>query len=353
MDFWKPSEPFEPAPGLRSGHAQTIFAHFFRGRTPVPGLRRERFTTSDGDFVDVDRLPGERGAPLLFVLHGLEGSSEAGYVRELLRLAAARGWGAAAMSFRSCTGPNRRLRSYHAGDTGDARELLARLRERDAAGGPVVGVGFSLGGNVLTKLLAEDGDAALLDAGVAVSAPFDLAGAAAAIDTAPGLGAVYRLRFVLQLRAKALAKARAHGRPGDAPARYDLARARRTLSLRAFDDAWTARVHGFGSADGYYATCATAHRLGAVRRPLLLLHAEDDPLVPGRLFPSEQLGGNPLLSGLLTRHGGHVGFVAGNALAPRFWAEQTALDFLAAAIDPLRASRVARSTPTPPVAPTR
>lgn len=312
-------DSFVPARGLESGHAQTIFAHFFRRPRP-PALVRERWELADGDFVDVDRLPADPAAPHVLVLHGLEGSSQASYVLEVLAGAAARGWGALALNFRSCTGPNRLLRSYHAGDTGDAREVAARLRER--VRGPLGAVGFSLGGNVLVKLLAETGDAAPVDAAVAVSAPLDLARCAEALD-APGLNAVYRVRFVWQLRQKAIAKARRH--PSDA---YDVRRATRTLSLREFDDAWTAPVHGFAGARGYYAAASTAARLGEVRRPLLLLTAADDPMIPSSAFPMAAARANPRVTPILTRHGGHVAFVGGSVRRPSFWAEATALDYL-------------------------
>jgi hypothetical protein len=321
IQSFRPSRPFVPARGVNGGHAQTIFGHVARPRKPAPGLVRETMPTADGDRIVVERIAADPAAPHLLALHGLEGGPDAGYVRELGRAAAARGYGLVALGFRSCGDDNQLLRSYHGGDTGDALAVVAALRRQ--VHGPIVGVGFSLGGNVLVKLLADGGDEAPLCAGVAISAPLDLDASAAALDEASGLTTIYRNRFVRQMRKKALRKARRHAGP------YDLERTRRARTLREFDDAWTAPVHGFGDVDRYYATCSSAAHLDAIRRPLLLLAAHDDPLVPGRLFPSERAARNPWLRVVLTAHGGHVGFATGSALRPRWWAEATAIEFVA------------------------
>src|SRR5262249_58164659 len=118
----------------------------------APPLVRERWNTPDGDFVDVDFLPASPAALHLLVLHGLEGSAKSSYVAELLRGAHRRGWGAAALNFRSCSGEQNRLaRFYHSGDTADALFVASRLRARIT--GPLFGVGFSLGAHVLPFLL--------------------------------------------------------------------------------------------------------------------------------------------------------------------------------------------------------
>jgi len=121
---------YAPARWLRGGHAMTVFASVARP-FPRPRARRERWELPDGDFVDVDRYAPSRaapGAPLLLVLHGLEGSSRAPYVRGLVALALARGVGAAALNFRGCSGvPNRLARSYHSGETADLAAALDRL----------------------------------------------------------------------------------------------------------------------------------------------------------------------------------------------------------------------------------
>ncbi len=317
---FQPTEPFLPARGLRNPHAQTVYASLARS-SRTPAIVRERWETPDGDFVDVDVLEGAtKDAPALLILHGLEGSSRSGYVTAILRGAAGTGYGAYALNFRSCSGePNRLPRSYHSGATEDPAWALQRLRER--VSGPLHGVGFSLGGNVLLMLLAEQGERCLLSRAVTVSAPFDLSRCVLELDRQrDGWALLYRARFLRTLKQKALAKAAAH-EGALSPARIAAAK-----SLRDFDDAVTAPLHGYASAEDYYVRCSSAAVLDRIRRPTLLINALDDPFCPFEAPPSARQ--NPLLEVLSTRQGGHVGFVAGSLWRPRFWAEAQALAFL-------------------------
>ena len=315
------AEAFRPAWGTSGPQRQTVLAFLLR-RPASPPLRRERLTTPDEDFLDLDWLEARAERPHVLILHGLEGSAGAGYVRATLREVAARGWGAVAMSWRSCSGePNRALRSYSSGETGDPRFVLRHLR---AAGvrGPLLAIGFSLGANALLKMLAEDGERTLLDAGVAVSAPFDLDACANALDTPFGPAAIYRRHFLHTLKWKALAKLRAHPSSG-----LDAQAVRAARRLRAFDDAFTAPSNEYRDAEDYYARAASGPVLGAIRRPVLCISAEDDPMIPAATLPPPVPG--PYLRWLRTARGGHVGFLAGSLLRPRWWAEAQAVAFLA------------------------
>jgi hypothetical protein len=320
------SEVFRPAWGASGAQRQTLLAYLLRRPRPPP-LRRERVTTPDGDFLDLDWLEAPSERPHVLVLHGLEGGPEAGYVRATLREVAAHGWGAVAMAWRGCSGePNRALRSYTSGETGDPRFVLRHLRSAGVRG-PLLGVGFSLGGNALLKLLAEDGARALLDAAVAVSAPFDLDACARALDAPFGRAALYRRHFLLTLRRKALAKLRAHPTSG-----LDARAVRAARRLRTFDDAFTAPSNGYRDAADYYARASSGPVLGAIRRPVLCISAEDDPMIPGDSLPPAVPG--PYLRWVRTAHGGHVGFLGGSLFRPRWWAEARAVGFLATQVHP-------------------
>jgi hypothetical protein len=300
--------PFRPARFLASAHAQTIAAHFLRS-TRSPPVRRERWTTPDGDFVDADVLDG--GPAQVLILHGLEGSSRAGYVVECLRQAARRGWGAVALNFRGCSGEaNLLARSYCSGDYGDALFALQRMK-----GSPRFAVGFSLGGNVLLKLLAERHDEARVDAAAAISVPFDLHACARALDSGGPLMRVYQVRFLRTLKAKALEKAARHPDSGLDPQRIRAAR-----GIVGFDEVVTAPLYGLRGAAEYYAWASSGPRLKDLRTRTLLISAEDDPLAPASLLPAVD---NPAIEKLVTPHGGHCGFVAEGGA---FWAEARAFE---------------------------
>ena len=311
---------YQPARWLISPDLMTVFGPLFRRGPRVP-VTRERWELSDGDFIDVDRMSGPAGAPLLLALHGLEGSSSAHYVRGLLAQARRRGWRALALNFRGCSGDmNRLVRSYHSGETGDLDELVRRARgESDR----IVLAGCSLGGNVLVKWLGEQGDGAPREvkAAAALCVPFDLALCAQTLD-GPGFWRfVYRTRFLRSLKRKSLEKLARF--PGAA----DDARVRQARTLFEFDDALTARVHGFEDARDYYAQSSSGSFVERVRVPLLLLSAADDPFIPARCIPRVT---NPRVELEISPHGGHLGFVEGPIWNPRFYAERRAVEFLEA-----------------------
>ena len=302
----------------------------FRRSTDVPYCR-VRWTTPDGDFLDLDFVDGPVNSPQLLVLHGLEGSSKRKYVRGLLSLARARGWRGVALNFRSCTGtPNRAARLYHSGETGDLDWVIGELTKREP-GAAILPVGVSLGGNVLLKWLGEEGDRAPdeVRAAVAISAPFDLA--ASAEKMSRGLGRVYSSFFLRALKAKATAKAQLY------PELLDRKAIRKARNWRAYDDAVTAPLHGFEDAEDYWARSSSISYLDRIRRPVLLIGAQDDPFVPATSLPEELAGRSEWLEGEFTPRGGHVGFVAG-ALPWRavYWAEQRAVAFLAEFVPTIR-----------------
>ncbi|BDG07923.1 YheT family hydrolase [Anaeromyxobacter paludicola] len=317
---------FSPARWLPGPHFQTIWSSL--GRRPVRlDSVMERLELADGDFVDVERFAGPSpDAPVLVACHGLEGSSRAVYVRGLVREALSRGLAAAALNFRGCSGePNRLPRFYHSGDTGDLAALVARLRA-ERPGRAILLAGFSLGGNVVAKYLAEGGDALPPEvrAGAVISVPFDLARCAAAIDAPGAMQRIYRERFLRMLRAKAAEKARRF--PGAAD--WDAVRRARTFS--EFDGRLTAPLHGFASAADYWARSSSGPLLAGVRRPLLALSSIDDPIAPGACLPLAAARANPAVSLRVLPAGGHVGFVGGSPWRPAFWAEAEAARWLAA-----------------------
>jgi predicted alpha/beta-fold hydrolase len=312
---------------LPNRHLMTIYASVARLPLRLPA-RRERWELPDGDFLDVDRLDAPAGAPLVIVCHGLEGSSRAGYVRGVLAGLRAHGLAALAMNFRSCSGePNRLLRSYHSGETGDLAHVIDRVRA-EQPGRSLALCGFSLGGNVITKYLGERGPAAPSEirAAAVISVPFDLDGCCSALD-GPGVAAwIYRERFLRQLRGKALGKAKRFGE-------LDAGRARAARTLREFDDAVTAPVHGFASAADYYARSSSAGFLDRVSRPLLAIHAEDDPFIPPATVPRDALAANRHITFESSAQGGHVAFVHGPPWRPRRHAESRAVAFLATQLE--------------------
>ena len=316
--------PFHAPRWLRGPHAQTVGGKLLRRDPGVP-LERERLTLPDGDFVDMDLGPEPRGvgprAPLAVVLHGLEGSAQRLYMRntyaELLR----RGVRPVGLNFRSCSGePNRAARMYHSGETTDLAAVVAHLRDA-FPGRPIAGIGFSLGGNVLLKHLGERGGDAALAAAAAVSVPYDLSAGANALEKGV-MSRVYNAYFLRMLRGKMRAKQALLSELVDVPVTL------RARTLRQFDEAATAPLHGFADAEDYYARSSSGPFLARICVPTLLLHSFDDPFLPPDRVPVHAADANPWIVPAFADTGGHVGFVEGTPRRPRFWAEEEAARFV-------------------------
>ncbi|WP_295855083.1 alpha/beta fold hydrolase [uncultured Xylophilus sp.] len=300
---------------LPGGNLQTIWAALYARRGPrtPPVYRRERWDTPDGDFIEVDFLQPAAGAPapastapLLVLFHGLEGSSRSHYAEALAHQAQQRGWAFAVPHFRGCGGSlNRAPRAYHSGDFEEIGWVLQRMGARHA--GPRIAVGVSLGGNALLRWAEEAGESARAQvrAVAAVSAPLDLAAGAAAIGRGFNRH-VYTRMFLATMKPKALQKLAQH------PGLFDAAALHAARDLHAFDDVFTAPLHGFRDAADYWARCSAGPHLGRIRVPALVLNARNDPFVPAASLPSAAPGVHgPQVEVWRPATGGHVGFPRG------------------------------------------
>jgi predicted alpha/beta-fold hydrolase len=296
---------------LPGGHLQTIVAALATrhlGTLSRPAYRRERWTTPDGDFVDADwqDVPGDAGAetPLLVLFHGLEGSSASHYALAFAAAARARGWRFVVPHFRGCSGEiNRAPRAYHSGDYEEIGWMLAQAQA--AHRGPLVAVGVSQGGNALLRWAEEAGDSAArtVRAVAAVCSPLDLAAGGHAI----GRGfnrQVYTRMFLRSMRPKALLKWAQY------PGLFDRERLLAARNLYAFDNVFTAPLHGFRDTDDYWSRASAKPHLARIRISTLVVNALNDPFVPATSLPRpHEIGRHVTL--WQPAHGGHVGFPAG------------------------------------------
>ncbi len=290
---------------LPGGHLQTIWPAVYGHRPvpPLPAYRRERWRTPDDDFIDVDRLQGSPGQPLLVLFHGLEGSSASHYAQAFADFARQRNFAFAVPHFRGCSGElNRGPRAYHSGDFEEIGWILARLRREHQ--GPLLAVGVSLGGNALLRWAEEMGEQAarFVTALASVSAPLDLAASGQAI----GRGfnrLVYTRRFLSTMKPRALQKLAQY--PGLFKADALLA----ARDLYEFDNVFTAPLHGFKNTDDYWARASAKPRLQQIRIPALVLNACNDPFVPAQSLPHAMPGDWVTL--WQPAQGGHVGFPKG------------------------------------------
>ena len=311
--------PFVPF--FRNPHLLTIAGNYWRRgaderRFPVES---KFYQTEPGVQVLVhSQSPASEPVARLILVHGLEGSSAAGYARSLAQAALEAGCATYRFNMRSCGGTEhlsgRTL--YHSGQTSDLLAVIQQI-PRDV---PTFLAGFSLGGNVVLKLAGELGNSASgLIAGVmATSTPIDLAACVRQLDKPSNL--IYARRFVTRLKERVRAKERL------TPGIFDLSGLDLVRNIYDFDHRFTAQAFGFGSADNYYATQSSNQFLERIRIPTLLVQAKDDPLIPFAVYDHPAFSTNPNLRLLAVEHGGHLGFIA--KTKPRFWLDQVLVNWM-------------------------
>lgn len=299
-----PIQTYRAPNWLPGGHLQTIYASLFI-RGPSLTYRRERLELADGDFLDFDWVDGIAGAPVVVLFHGLEGSADSHYARDLMATVKARGWHGVVAHFRGCSGEDNRLpRAYFAGDSEDIETILRHVKSRHTDA-PVYAVGVSLGGNALLKWLGEQGAGAcgLVECAAGVSAPVDLTAAGNALDRGFNRR-VYTARFLATLKKKALKKARQF--PGTLDAKAISA----ATTFREFDTLVTARLHGFRDAEDYWFKVSSKPLLKSITVPTLVINAKNDPFLPASALPMAAD-----ISSAITieqpETGGHVSFPSG------------------------------------------
>lgn len=309
-------------PFFKNPHLATIAGNYWarpksERRWPVePVLYR---TEPDVQVLVHSQRPEGEACGELILVHGLEGSSDAGYARSMAYAALEAGYATHRFNFRSCGGTESlALSNYHSGQTSD---VLHVARERKRAGGlPIFLAGFSLGGNVVLKLAGELRDAGpeLLAGVCAVSTPIDLSACAEALGKRQNF--LYSQRFLKKLKEKIRI------RYAQSPNTYTLEHLNKVRTIYDFDDYYTARMFGFGTADNYYRTQSSNQFLARIRVPALVVVAKDDPLVPFSVYHHPAFSQNPCLRLVAVDHGGHLGFVARRR--PRFWLDALVIGWM-------------------------
>jgi len=298
---------FQVHPLYFNGHLQTVFANYLPSKWKPKHTNRRMVKVDHRDHLVVhdncpdDWQPGDR---VVVMVHGLGGSHQSGYMQ---RIAAKlnhenirsirvdmRGFGA---SMYTCRG------HAHVGRSDDL-EIVIQDVIRCCPRSPITLVGFSFGGNIVLKLLAEySSDVPVaLDSAAAVSPPIDLHRCSNNLRT--GLARFYDSFFTWNLSRLLWKRRRIVGDLHDVPVR------KLPKRLRNFDEQFTAPLNGFSDAAEYYTMCSTAPLLDQICVPTLLLTAHDDPLIPVDMFEDASL--SPAIELVISKGGGHLGFLSRN-----------------------------------------
>jgi uncharacterized protein len=316
--------PFDPHPLLKSAHAQTIAAAFTPRRFRLPRAQERLFAVDAWSKLLAHchwQEAKRRDVPALVIVHGLEGSSNSNYVRGITEKAYAHGYHVIRMNQRNCGGTESLTPTlYNSGMSGDYRAVLEELLEKDRFE-QVFFTGYSMGGNLVTKMAGELGaDAPAALKGVCAVCPaLDLAASADALERRDNF--FYQRHFVNGLMSRYARKAKLF------PGRYPLDGFGPVRTVREFDDKITAPHFGYRDASEYYEAAGAKCVIGNVRVPLLMITAQDDPLVPFGSFARLQPEQYANIQFHAPEHGGHCGFISRRRGSERFWAEQRIVEF--------------------------
>ncbi len=289
---------YYPLLPFRNGHLNTIFPALFRQTQPL-NYQRERITTPDDDFVDVDFLRKGNGR-VAFLLHGLEGSSTSQYIKGTADIFFQNGWDVAMINHRSCSGEmNHQRRMYHSGVTDDPHTVIQHLKKNYDE---IAMVGFSLGGNMTLKYLGEWGEKTdpVIKCAVAISVPIDLHSCSLRIISPSNF--IYDKRFLRSLTKKVHLKHRQF------PDTFKPEHLKLVKNLWDFDEYFTAPLHGFDGAKGYYTNCSSLPGLKNISIPTLLINALDDPMLGEECYPFDIAKASKFLHLMAPEYGGHCGF---------------------------------------------
>lgn len=327
---------YQPLARWDGGHRMTLYAWAKRrALASLPAAEARYFDVAADARVlaHCNWQPDRAAAPTLLALHGLEGSSEAHYMRGLADKALAAGFNVVRLNQRNCGGTEHLSRGlYHSGLTADPRFVLNELIERDRLSRFVV-AGYSLGGNVTMKLAGELGASGIpeVKAVAAVSPAIDLEACMQAIERPQNR--IYEWNFCRNLQGRMRRKSKHF------PGAFRIDGLWKLWSIRAFDDRYTAPNAGYEGANDYYQRASAMRVIDRVARPALILSAADDPFVPPEIFDAAEVRNNSHITTVITPGGGHCAFVeaasakatarqAGAGGYDGYFAEQLVVDFL-------------------------
>ncbi|EDZ63295.1 hydrolase, alpha/beta fold family [Sulfurimonas gotlandica GD1] len=318
------SNLFTPNFLLKNRHVQTLYASIFR-KIPNHTFDIEKFELSDGDFIECywyNKRDITNSKPIVLLFHGLTGSYKSPYILGTMRELDKNGYDSVVVHFRSSSGVmNIKANSYHSGKTDDAMEFIKSLQNR-YTDSKIFAVGYSLGGNVLLKLLGETADASPITAAVSVSAPLQLD--VCSNQMSRGFSRVYQHLLLKDLNRSLEQKYKTH----DMKSLINLEKkdVKKLSTFWEFDDAYTAPIHGFASAQDYYTKSSSKQFLKHIKTNTLLIHSIDDPFTTPEILPKEDEI-SPYVKLEIYQNGGHVGFLEGTPLKPKYWLEERIINY--------------------------
>ena len=308
-DYTRPSFLF-------NAHLETIYPAVFRKVTSPP-YHRERITTPDNDFLDLDWIRHD-SKKLVILSHGLEGNTSRAYILGMAKVFSERGYDVLAWNYRGCSEEmNTQLQFYHSGATDDLNTVVQHAIKNNYS--EINLIGFSLGGNLTLKYLGEEGNQlnTAIRKAVTFSVPLNLY--TSCLQISKPANWIYSNRFLNSLKTKIKKKAAIQNQ-------LSTSGIEKIKSLIEFDDAYTAPIHGFKNAIDYYTKCSSINFLDTIKVQTLIVNAANDPFLSKDCYLTE-IKNHSFVKFESPKYGGHVGFSLFNQNG-LYWSELRALNFI-------------------------
>jgi len=317
-------EDFRPAKGLSNKHIQTLFSTIFR-KNKHQEADIEEFKLDDGDILDCfwyGKEKIDKNKPIVIIFHGLAGSYKSPYIQGVIENLVNNDFICVLMHFRGCSGtPNYLARSYHSGETKDAKSFINSIH-KNYPKNKLFAIGYSIGGNMLLKLLGELQDESKIVASVSVSAPMQLDITANSINS--GFSKFYQYHLLKSLKTTLLAKYKKHDM--NHLLNKNEQDIKNIKTFWEFDNIYTAPIHGFNGVHDYYKKSSSRQYIKHIKSNTLIIHALDDPFMNNDILPQEiDVPKNVKIE--TYANGGHLGFIAGTIFKPKYWLEDRILNY--------------------------
>ncbi|KAJ1647932.1 hypothetical protein LPJ64_000744 [Coemansia asiatica] len=306
---------FVPSALLPTADLQTCFNAIKErfGRLRIVDYERELIVTQDGGTIGLDWSPPfaqmpEDSRPIVILSHGLSGGSQETYVQATVKYLTAEPYNfrTVVVNYRGCAGVKLTTHVlYNGGFTSDYGFAVDFIRGRFPQS-KLISIGYSLGANLITKYVGEQGDACPLKAAISVCNPYDLSASSDAIEEP-----TFRNKYIYgpAMLEGLMRLYRRHRKMMETgPVVLNSKAIEKIASIRQFDELITSQVFGYKDAADYYEKNSSAQFMPDIRIPFLAITALDDPVCPERFIPRDTFSTNPHLVLALTRYGGHLGY---------------------------------------------
>jgi len=321
------NQKFKPGFGFKNRHIQTLYSTFFKKKLNLK-MKVQRFTLKDDDFLECywhNKPKHNSNKPIVILFHGLAGSYKSPYIQSTMHALAVAGFASVLMHFRGCSGePNKLPRSYHSGESSDALAWLSYVKSHYPKS-KIFTLGYSIGGNMMLKLLGELGENSFINAAISVSAPLQLDICANQMNK--GFSKFYQHVLLRDLNAVLQKKYNTFDMQSHISLKQQEIKNLKTFWK--FDDAYTAPIHGFSSAQDYYTKCSSKQYLKKILTPTLIIHSLDDPFMTSEILPKEDEI-SEYINLEISQNGGHVGFIEGTIFKPEYWLEKRIINYFTA-----------------------